>query len=669
MADNRIYGEFLSYTNIRYKIFIYDAEFVADNVNAPIVIGDPATGDVWGWESDGGGNVWGWSALDELESVGGLQTLHVSVGGFTLEYETTNENLYTPLMPSKVSWKMMFQNEEQETFLNALANSYEGQFLVRILKNDELYWVGVLLPDVVQFEDQYYPYEFAFTAVDGLARLKSIPYPTANVVYGSAETLLNMVLSCLGQLETSVFFTSIQDFFVNNVNWWETRHVAAFNKDPLTLTRFNPGALYEEDSTTDEVTVFTCFQILEQICTVFGARLFLADGRWYMQQVTAYDNSVQPRKVYRKNGTLNSWTGGAAYDETVNQVTLSRAEGRFEYLPPLRSVTATYKHRSGTGTLLQGISWDWITDGATVIFGEIGNNGGTAKLKFEAKVEHTYRTVPYADMPDPAQSSHRFALTIQVGTHYYVGDEDNGAAWTTTPGVFTFETGLYRQWENNISIFSLTTSEVPVNGTGSVKFEYVETVAFPSSVATALPLQISTIFDLVPEFEPSMQYWMTPSPLLVVLSDGNETDSYDFIQYAANNANTTNTKKVEIVTYFGDGPYANSPPRMETYNGSTWGNSTKWGISLSGPRTQTILSLLVTRIMQAQAFPRLKYVGKLIDTRFANYQAFSRLKINEKYYVFLGGAFVAETDTWENLHVFHIKTDISINPPVPAIPK
>jgi hypothetical protein len=119
---------------------------------------------------------------------------------------------------------------------------------------------------------------------------------------------------------------------------------------------------------------------------------------------------------------------------------------------------------------------------------------------------------------------------------------------------------------------------------------------------------------------------------------------------------------VELVVYFGDGPTATSLPRMQTYNGSTWADSTLWGISLAGARIQPILSLLVARIMQAQAFPRIKYVGKLIDTRFASYEAFSRLKINDKYYVFLGGAFVAETDTWENLHVFHIKTDLGLTP-------
>lgn len=660
-GDTRIFGEFLSYTGAHYKIYVYDAEFVSGIGNFPHVIGDESTGDVWGDESTG--EVWGWDALDELDEVEGLQTHYVGVGGFTLDYETENETLYTPLMPSKLSFELMFQNEVQETFLNALADSYEGQFLVRVLKNDNLFWAGVLVPDVVQYEDQYYPFSFKFTAIDGLSRLKSIPYPNATLVNGTPESLLSIIFECLSNLETPFFWAANDDYLINNVDWWETRHISAYNVDPLANTRINTGAIYEENSTTGEVQFLSCFDMLRQIATVFGARLFLADGKWWFMQVTEYDISGQVQRIYDKSQTLKFSINGKTYDLICNQSTLARTEGRYEFLPPLKKVTATYKSRSVTGTLLQGVSWDWITDGTVVTVGEVSNNGGVAKIKLKFIVEHTYRFVPYADMPDPSQSRHHFAITLRVGSYYFVGDEDAGAAWTTTPGVFVFYTDLFRQWESHVSTFEITTSEIPDSGTCTFSFAYLQTEEFPSSTLTTLPLQISTIYDLEPEFEASMQYWVQVSPLFVVLENGSENETFDFLTYTATNTNTSNTKEVDLLVYFGDGPYGATAARMETYNGATWAKSENWGIGLLATRNKKILQLLVNRILQAQAKPRQKYVGKLITaTGGAFYHPYNRLAINGRYYVFLGGTFEAESDTWQNLHIFNIAIDISQEP-------
>ncbi|MBK8195980.1 MAG: hypothetical protein IPK76_23280 [Lewinellaceae bacterium] len=171
MAGSRIYGSFFSYAGVEYKLYIYDADFVAAAVH-PGVMGDPTTGNVWGDPTTGA--VWGWDAFDTLTDPPGIQTHELGLPGFTLEYETENEKLYTPLMPSRLTFKLIIENDTQQLFLNAMAESYEGQFLVRILRNDDLFWSGVIMPDVVAYEDMDFPYEFELVAIDGLARLKSI---------------------------------------------------------------------------------------------------------------------------------------------------------------------------------------------------------------------------------------------------------------------------------------------------------------------------------------------------------------------------------------------------------------------------------------------------------------------------------------------------------------
>ena len=647
MADNRIYGTFKSYAGITYDIYIYDAQFVAGVSGKPYVMGDPATGNVWGDPTTG--NVWGWDALDDLEVVGGLQTMSVKVGGFDLEYETQNENLYTPLMPSKVTFTLMFENADQETFLNSLANAYEGQHLVRILKNSSLYWCGVLIPDVVRFEDQYYPYEFQFTAIDGLARLKSIEYPNATLLGTARETLFDIIYACLDNLETKDFWSASDEYFINNTDWWEIRHVAGYSTDPLQLTRFKTGALYENNGITGAVEFFSCYKMLEQICTALGARLFLANGSWYFQQVTEYDYSVQTRRAYDLNKTLLSSTGGYSYELTVNQTTLARAKGAYEFLPPLRSVRVTYKHRDNSATLLEGVTWDWNESSIIKTIGEIDNNGGSAKIKFKATLEHVWAASGLPE-PDPERATHTFRIELKVGSYYYVGS-DTSSEWTTTPGYYTLDTAAVKQFENYFTYIEIVTSELPATGTCTISFEYVEsafTTVTPSPAT--LPLAL-----LDPISQPSLAYWVHESPIFIILAEGNESNGYDFVQYAADNTNASNTQIVDLTLYFGDGPYSTSISRMETSDGSTWDASTLWGLGTAGTRDKKLLELLAQRIMQAQRVPRLKYIGTLISTTTAPYQPYSRLKIGTKYYVFLGGLFNADTDTWNNLHIFNIK--------------
>ena len=670
MAGTRIQGGFASYVGTEYDIFIYDAEFVASLSTNPNVIGDPATGDVWGWESDGGGNVMGWSSLDELENPPGIQVHKVALPGFSLEYETQNQNIFHPLMPSRLSFSLLFEDEVQETFLNALANSYEGQFLVRVLRNGTLFWAGVLLPDVVEFRDQYYPYDFRFVAVDGLSRLKSIPYP-ASLLGGSKSTLMEIVYTCLGYVETNGFYDVGDDYFVNNLNWWASNHVPSFLVDPLNLTRVNPSVFYDKDPAQEGFEFFSCYQVLEQICLIFGARFFYSDGNWWMQQMTMYDNSVQTARRYNKNAAQLFATGGQSYERLCDQVKLARTNGKYEFTAPLKSATVTYIHRSGAGTLLGGVQWLWSEDGDQYNVGAVSNNDGKAKISFKMTVEHTYRQVPYADMPAPDLARHHFALRLQVGTYYYVGNETSGAGWVTTPGDYIFYTLPVKQWENHTNVFELITSEVPESGNFFVTFGYLLTENIPSNTTVVLPLQISTIFDLVPEFEPSMQYWGQLSPQLVVLADGEQIESLSLTRYRASNANTSNSKIEEITVYLGDGPTTTTISKLEIWNGSAWVDSSSlWGRSLAGPRVVRLLEYLAQQIVTMYLTPRIKYVGQIInaDARFTFLDPYHRLKINNRFYVFLGGQFEAVTDTWTDIHYLNIKTEQTVVPTAP-LPK
>lgn len=654
MAGNRITGGFKSYAGSEYDIYIYDAEFVASLSTNPNVFGW-GSGNAWGWQSGGQGNVMGWDALDDLENPPGIQTHKVGLPGFTLEYETQNEKLFSPLMPSRLTFKLVFEDATQETFLNAMANSFEGQFLVRVTKDGELFWSGVLIPDVVQYEDQYYPYEFELTAIDGLSRLKSIEYP-ADAINADKETLLAIIFTCLGNLETNGFYGASDDYFINNVDWWNSLHGTTAGDDPLALSRINSGVLYDADPTGEDFEFFSCYQVLEQIALVFGARMYHADGKWWFMQATEYKYSGQQQRIYTKAAVMTFSINGKAYDIECNQISYARTKGRYEFAPPLKKAVITYKHRSGNGTLLNGAQWTWETDGTTYSVGTVSSNAGAAKIKFRCTIEHTFKTPVVPNPPDPDvqpyADPHYFRIELKVGSYYLSGTPSTVSEWTTTPSFYTWESVTAYVEENYIDLIEFITPPLPVDGACTIKLLYYETLIWDDTVPGGNYLDTLT---LNPASSHGIAYWTQYSPLLVVLADGNDTTAINFTRYIASNTNTTNTQIEEATVFLGDGPTVTTLSKIEVYNGTTWVDSSElWGIGTGGARTQKLLELLAAQIVTMQSTPRLKYQGTLIVNNTTLFHAYNRLKINTKYYLFIGGTFEANPDEWSNIHLFYV---------------
>ena len=657
MAGNRITGGFHSYAGVEYDLYIYDADFVASLSTNPIVMGDPATGNVWGDPTTGA--VWGWDAFDQLTDPPGIQTHILGLPGFSLEYETENEKLYTPLMPSRLTFRIMIESQTQELFLNALAESYEGQFLVRVLRNGDLFWTGTLMPDVVAYEDMDYPYEFELVAICGLSRLKSIEYPAIPTTGGTKQTLMTMVLNCLNELETEGFYAVGDDFFVNNLDWWETRHVAGWNVDPLVLTRVSNAAFKrKEDSQVTVYRFLSCYDVLFYICQMFGARLYQADGKWFMQNPSEYNLSVQSRRVYTKAGVMTYATGGQSYERECDQDNLARARGgRYEYLAPINKATVAYEFWQASN-YIYGTGWDSVqpptdTGAENFTIGEIGHNNGAAVARIQIRINHR---IDYSGLEVYRETKHLFRLVLKIGSYYLkrhfatysITDVTYDAmTWSATADYVDIWTEKVPLYDNQLmaEVFELITPQIPETGDAEINFYWKQ-------------CWDDTGTDVTPNGNLYM-YWGTYEEELEILGDGSNYQQNSALEYSATNSTTGNSTNVELKSVLGDGPNGGVVSHLETYDGSTWDVSTLWGSGTGGARTKKLLELLASKIVSIQSTPRLKYVGSLINTTSATFfDPFHRLQIGTKYYVFLGGAFEAVSDTWTNIHLFHIQTEL-----------
>ena len=283
-------------------------------------------------------------------------TFTLSKRGFDLTYETEDRTRFTGLIPSNVEFDIVTTSVADETLASDIKGAAFGRFLIRIDKSDDggstynRWWCGNILSDVSSNPDlsfQQHP-SFTFTATDGLAELVDVKLDD-NTTYASLNTLtpfVDVIISSLkNDLDSSVFWNATgtgHRFLRTMVNWYtDNMPTPASNIDPLRQS----GSIFrafKEVENGQEVTI-SSYDALDRICKAWGARLFLADGRWNFTQNNAYTQMAsgggQWRRDYYKQDNDVIASDSTDYRYSVSNVLTG---GSFDALPPVQSVVVPY---------------------------------------------------------------------------------------------------------------------------------------------------------------------------------------------------------------------------------------------------------------------------------------------------------------------------------------
>jgi len=102
-------------------------------------------------------------------------------GGVVYTFEGVSRNAYKWIMPTTASLVMDVAKEGQLDFIRALQVSDEGRFWLKILKDGVVDFIGDIAIDQSSYPDVGLATGISFSigAVDGLARLKDVPYEVA----------------------------------------------------------------------------------------------------------------------------------------------------------------------------------------------------------------------------------------------------------------------------------------------------------------------------------------------------------------------------------------------------------------------------------------------------------------------------------------------------------
>ena len=454
-------------------------------------------------------------------------TPKLGADGFTLTYQTDNDNRFTGLIPSEVTFDILVTEDGEQAVVNDIRGSVYGGFDIAIYKSTddvtyELYWAGLLLNDISPEQDISRPTRIKLTAVCGLAPLRDIDFnvDTGYSTPSSFQTLNYFVNIFNNQIGLQNFYWSLTDTYITtSVDWTTDTMTSVVYRDPLVASRFNFMA-YVEINEDGSKKFKSSFELLDNVCKAWGMRCFFSDGRWHLIQVNNYDDWKAPNTHYIRNFSkvYNSSNAGAsllsssnASYTTTEGTDIKRYGGSFDFLPILRSVETNYNHLQSfdmpffyyynnsdsstqyqtnlneipvwngyiyNGNIYTGTAYDinrGLTDSLVISLGEVSALTGSSILLNRDFTLGRAASVDFSDVSGANDKVEvhikaRFKLVGASDTYYHPLSTVVATDWTTTSNATTtaiidplYLNDNYTGILDTINI-NVQTNEIPVDG-------------------------------------------------------------------------------------------------------------------------------------------------------------------------------------------------------------
>jgi hypothetical protein len=310
------YGSFLSIENIEYRVELYDG----------------ATG----------------------SKTGGTE-LTLAGNGFSIERQGQGNTYYENYTrPSRISTNWLMPNDTVRNAFIAIANSEESKYAIVVYRGGTLFYVGRVVADQADYlrESINGAPVFDLVAVDSLNLMEGFNVSPDWFTDGYA-TGLEIIRKCLEYCGLDDYWTYLSsvNYLRDGVTMYDTAQ--ASNKG-LANTRFSLLSFYNRfdpfsdvkfinttdpfEATTD-IDLLTCKQAIEQILSIYGARIILESGSFWILPDDAYNATNLSTRIYNAAGAYQS-TGSTAHAVALgsNDRPQWEAKPSLSYQPPVRAV-------------------------------------------------------------------------------------------------------------------------------------------------------------------------------------------------------------------------------------------------------------------------------------------------------------------------------------------
>jgi len=264
-------------------------------------------------------------SIKKLNYTGAVHELTGSENPFFITYESSEDFKFTPLRPSTAEVNVIF-DDEKDLGLNSFWDANEKTYKVELWNEDKLKWVGFVPVSGFEYEYRGGKYNATLTAVDGLTSLESIRFVDDNDrPYGNSDLIYNTGF----QFPPSLILTEILKKTGLNLDLWScidtyerTMNPSADDRfsDPLSSCLFNVKTFIKENDNTDvpywygSGEEWNCKEVLENICRVFGARIFQSEGVWKIKSITSDIEKNTSKSLVLKNVSWRSDTLNVEYE-------------------------------------------------------------------------------------------------------------------------------------------------------------------------------------------------------------------------------------------------------------------------------------------------------------------------------------------------------------------
>lgn len=256
----------------------------------------------------------------ELDYVGSSTELTADENPISIDYESDDDFKFSPIRPSKAEVFLVFDSEDSIQF-EEFWTADEKQFLIQEIKDGQVEWSGYVIPNGFQYEFTGGKYYASLNASDGLSTLEALTFIDDNLKpYGNQDLVYNngfefpfslIITEILRKLELDL------DLWVciNSYEQSMTKTGDVRDADPLSAAYVNVKTYIKESENEDipywygSGEEWNCKEVLENICHIFGAKIYQEDGVWRMKSTDADVNygTGATQLYWRKYNTAGTY--------------------------------------------------------------------------------------------------------------------------------------------------------------------------------------------------------------------------------------------------------------------------------------------------------------------------------------------------------------------------
>lgn len=216
--------------------------------------------------------------------------------GMQLQYVPRSDDIFEPIYVSTLN--MVLDVTDDVENMPDFTTLDDRKYFVTLEVDETIQWKGWALSENVQFSFSTGRKELGFIAIDGLGMLERIPFglSTDNELTGR-RTLIDYISSALSKLQYPLTYNIISgiSFFAEGM----ANRIDNQQNDPLNQTYLNYA-----DFVNDNQNTTNCLDVLTQIAKSFGARLFQANGDFYIVSITQLAQDFYYSTIYLEDGSV-----------------------------------------------------------------------------------------------------------------------------------------------------------------------------------------------------------------------------------------------------------------------------------------------------------------------------------------------------------------------------